>query len=182
MDGDRTTSPFRLAGDGQIIVSLSGGEHALGPRGEICAAMEAFLAQISHSFEPRFGGLTLDGWDSKWTLQGPLVQDYGYLSRKVGLYKAILAERVMYIGKAAEHANGGFRKRLHDYSRNSHSARKTQAGRKMFEHRYELTIETVVTGGDRAGSRIATCLEDLFIERYDPPWNNFGRSKRDALE
>ena len=181
MDRGNGNPLFRLADDGQVIVSLSGREQALGPRDDVCSVMEAFLIEIPHRFEPRFGGFTLDEWDLKWTPEGPLVQDFGRLSPQVGLYKAFLGESLMYIGKATEYANGGFRKRLHDYYRDSDSARKSKAGKKIFEHRAELTIEIIVTGTDRAGSQIATCLEDLFIERYNPSWNNFGRSKRSAL-
>ena|SRR4028118_2190339 len=172
-DGTLTNTMFRLDG-GQVILSLPNGEQVLGPQADVCRSMEAFLAQLSHNFVPRFGGLTFGEWDARWRPEGRLAQDFGRLRKQVGLYKAKHEGRIMYIGKATEHANGGLRKRLHDYSRLSASSRGSFGGRKMYEHREELEIEILVTGEGRAGSQIATCLEDLFVERYEPIWNRAG--------
>jgi excinuclease UvrABC nuclease subunit len=93
----------------------------------------------------------------------------------VGLYRALLDGDVMYIGKAYEHANGGFRKRLADYTRASDSGRRTGAGPRMFEHRDQLMIDVLVTGEDAGAAIAAIQLEHPFINRYDPPWNRVGR-------
>ncbi|MBK8570137.1 MAG: hypothetical protein IPN81_09290 [Nitrosomonadales bacterium] len=42
--------------------------------------------------------------------------DFSNYSKDIGVYRAILNDEVVYIGKATELKNGGFRKRLRDYA------------------------------------------------------------------
>ena len=67
--------------------------------------------------------------------------DFSEYSNDIGLYRAKLDGRIVYIGKATELHNGGFRKRLRDYTRESPSARDYPAGRLMHCHKDELEIE-----------------------------------------
>ena len=46
----------------------------------------------------------------------------------VGLYRHVINGKTMYVGRAIELHNGGFRKRLSDYCRESNSARKHTSG------------------------------------------------------
>jgi hypothetical protein len=66
-----------------------------------------------------------------------------------------LNEEVVYIGRAIELFNGGFRKRLADYRRNSESARKHASGQKMFNNREHLEIDILVTGVNTEAIEVA---------------------------
>lgn len=92
-------------------------------------------------------------------------------NKNVGLYRARLGGRIVYIGKAIEWNNGGFRKRLSDYTRESSSARKHGSGQKMYAHRNELVIELLIVGGDAKAAEITPKLEALMIGKYNPEWN-----------
>ena len=67
--------------------------------------------------------------------------DFSDYYKDIGLYRAILVDKIVYVGKATELNNGGFRKRLRDYTRKSKSARKNPSGKLMNENRGELVIE-----------------------------------------
>ena len=61
-----------------------------------------------------------------WNTLGLLTEDttdFSAYTKDIGVYRAILNGKVVYIGKATELENGGFRKRLRDYTRISTSAR-----------------------------------------------------------
>ena len=52
-----------------------------------------------------------------WVSLGALSEatsEFSDYSRDIGVYRAILNGKVVYIGKATELSNGGFRKRLRD--------------------------------------------------------------------
>ena len=107
-------------------------------------------------------------FERKWICIGPLANaNLRPYNHTIGLYKHIVKGRVMYIGKATEINNGGFRKRLSDYRRDSNSARKHSSGQIIHEHLYEITtyllpIDTIYE---------TTILEKEFIRKYNPPWN-----------
>lgn len=172
--------PFTLhvGTDDLVILNIDGARHTLGPKAAVCVELEKFLASANHNFEARFDGLTVDDWDKRWVDAGRLTGDFGAHRKSVGLYRAILGDKVMYIGKACEHANGGLRKRLADYTRQSDSARKTGAGPLMHSSRNDIDISLLVTGEDGDAARIAEQLERAFIERYSPPWNLIGVSQK----
>jgi excinuclease UvrABC nuclease subunit len=67
--------------------------------------------------------------------------DFSIYSKDIGVYRAILNDEIVYIGKATELENGGFRKRLRDYTRSSASARKYPAGELMYSNRNNVYIE-----------------------------------------
>lgn len=169
---------FEIGSEGDVILALKGHLHPLGTMAEVLPYMEAFLATAEHAFEPRFGGRTVDAWDQCWVPVGPLNGGTASFPTTVGLYRAILNGQIVYIGKGREHANGGLRKRLRDYTRSSDSARRTGAGPRMWENRDGILIELLITGADRAAAFVADQIEGIFIERYDPPWNVTGRGPR----
>ncbi len=74
--------------------------------------------------------------------------DFSKYNHKIGIYKAILNDEIIYIGKATEVYNGGFRKRLRDYTRNSNSARDNITGKKMNENRKDIIIEILIVEGN----------------------------------
>lgn len=120
----------------------------------------------------RYGGKTLIEWDCEWRYAGRLgsmsLTEY---NRYVGLYRAKLNGRIVYIGRAIEWNNGGFRKRLSDYRRDSNSARKHGSGQKMYAHRDELDIELLIVGTDGEAAQLASKLEGLMVGKYNPEWN-----------
>lgn len=122
----------------------------------------------------KIGGKTLDKWDScekkigiLGTLQGEL-SDYNSC---VGIYKAYYKGEVVYIGRAIELNNGGFRKRLTDYIRKSDSARGTNSSSKMNKYKDEIKIGIIIVGNNDEAIQITKQLEKMLIGKYKPEWN-----------
>lgn len=122
-----------------------------------------------------FAGQTAERWDRSWQSLGRLSNiTLGTLStynKSIGLYKAEMNGKVMYIGRAIEHSNGGFRKRLRDYVRDSDSARTHKSGGKMNEHAHQLNISIVVVGNSAEEVDAVKSLEKALVLKYAPPWN-----------
>jgi len=118
------------------------------------------------------GGKSFPEWEAQWQSIGTLNSaDLTPLNKYVGLYRAILDGEIVYIGRAIEYNNGGLRKRLSDYTRDSSSARKHSSGQKMYSHRDQLHMEVNITGDSEEGATTANKLEVLFIGKYKPRWN-----------
>lgn len=78
----------------------------------------------------------------------------------------------MYVGRAIELHNGGFRKRLSDYCRESNSARKHTSGWTINEHSDEITTYILVVGDTEEAIVETKRLEGQFIAYYGfPEWN-----------
>jgi hypothetical protein len=121
---------------------------------------------------PTVGGRTFREWESKWQYVGCLDSiDLSPYSSYVGLYKAELGGKVMYVGRAVEYSNGGIRKRLSDYTRESDSARKHTSGRLMHAHAADLEIYVLLVGRDEEAAEATRKLERYFIGKYSPEWN-----------
>jgi len=131
--------------------------------------------KVNSSGELLFAGQTADRWDRSWQSLGRLSNlSLGTLStynKSIGLYKAEMNGKVMYIGRAIEHSNGGFRKRLRDYVRDSDSARSHKSGGKMNEHAHQLNISIVVVGSSAEEVDAVKSLEKALVLKYAPPWN-----------
>ncbi|MCK9223420.1 MAG: GIY-YIG nuclease family protein [Limnochordia bacterium] len=120
----------------------------------------------------RIGGKTLGEWESSWQPIGILaIASLSKYASFVGLYRARLNGKIVYVGRAVEHSNGGFRKRLSDYRRSSDSARRHKSGQLMNQHADQLYIEILVTGSDAEAARVAVKLEPYFIGLHSPKWN-----------
>lgn len=118
------------------------------------------------------GGKSLNQWEASWNRIGVLSSvDLTPYNSSVGVYRARLDGRVVYIGRAIEYSNGGFRKRLSDYRRQSESARKHSSGQKMNSHNTELEIDIINTGSDEKAANNAKKLEILLVGKYKPDWN-----------
>lgn len=136
------------------------------------AAVEAQERHYQQSKDVIIDGKTINQWESTWQPLGILSDvELAPFNNSVGLYRAKLNGRVVYIGRAVEYSNGGFRKRLSDYRRRSDSARKHSSGQKMNAHSEQLHIDILVTGSDAAGADIAKKLEILLVGKYKPEWN-----------
>lgn len=110
-----------------------------------------------------------------WISLGLLTEtstDFSAYSKDIGIYRAILNGEVVYIGKATELDNGGFRKRLRDYTRFSQSARNYPAGELMYRHRNDIFIEIAVY--ERASKSIVDIAmhEAQLIRETNPKWNS----------
>ena len=77
----------------------------------------------------------------------------------------------MYVGRAIELHNGGFRKRLSDYRRDSDSARKHKSGQLINEHIDQIATDIMIVGNTEEAVQLTNILEDQFIAKYNPPWN-----------
>lgn len=118
------------------------------------------------------GGKTYRQWESGWRYAGRLDNlDLSRYSHSVGLYKAEMNGEVMYVGRAIEYSNGGIRKRLSDYTRDSDSARKHTSGRMMHANASDLSIYILVVGSDASAAEATRKLERYFIAKYSPKWN-----------
>lgn len=125
---------------------------------------------------PTVGGRTFREWESRWQYAGRLDSiDLSRYSSYVGLYKAELNGRVMYVGRAIEYSNGGIRKRLSDYTRESDSARKHTSGRLMHANASDLEIYLLLVGTDEEAAQATRQLERYFIGKYSPEWNKVFR-------
>lgn len=123
------------------------------------------------------GGRSLSSWENEWRYIGRLESaSLTPFNKSVGLYKACLNGKIMYIGRAVEWNNGGFRKRLSDYRRESDSARKHSSGQNMYNNRGNLDIYILITGQDAEAAKIAAVLEKALIGKYNPPWNKMFRN------
>lgn len=118
-------------------------------------------------YEPIVLGVNM----SEWINVGKLDEsdcDFSDYTKKIGVYKAQLDGKIVYIGKATEIKNGGFRKRLRDYNRESNSARNYTAGLKLYDNRtqIEISIMPVATAAE------AAALEKRLIKELKPEWNS----------
>lgn len=116
----------------------------------------------------RFEDKTLSEWDGRWQHIGTLATaKLSQLSSSIGVYRALLEGKVVYVGRAIERHNGGFRKRLRDYTRKSESGRKHRSGQRMHDNANLLEIEVLRT----KSVATAKVLEKHFIAKYRPSWN-----------
>lgn len=115
---------------------------------------------------------SISQWDNEWICIGPLkTVNLTPYNQYVGLYRHVINGKTMYVGRAVEWNNGGFRKRLSDYRRESNSARTHTSGRMIYEHLDEINTYILILGSDAEAAELAKSLEGPFIARYCPPWN-----------
>lgn len=109
---------------------------------------------------------------SKWICLGKLkdanLTPYNHC---VGIYRHVINGKTMYVGRAVELNNGGFRKRLSDYRRSSDSARKHTSGQKIYDNLDDIITYILVVGDTQDAIDETKRLEGYFIAKYNPPWN-----------
>jgi len=116
----------------------------------------------------------------KWIKIGFLDEsdcDFSKYNLNIGVYRAKLDNEIVYIGKATELNNRGFRKRLRDYTRKSDSARNYPSGKKMYENRKKIIIEILIVESSFDGQQKASELEKKFIDEFKPIWNELDKKK-----
>lgn len=115
------------------------------------------------------GDKTVEQWENEWKLLGVLgtladkLDDY---KKVVGVYRAELNGKIVYIGSTFEFYNNGIYKRLMDYIRPEESGRKHSSGQKMYSNKDDIIIYVLVTGDDIYASAIAKALEIILIDNY----------------
>ncbi len=110
-----------------------------------------------------------------WITLGKLTEtstDFSDYRNDIGVYRATLNGEVVYIGKATELNNGGFCKRLRDYTRTSSSARNYPAGELMHRYKNEVLIEIMVFKRSLESIPYIKGLEVQLIKEIQPIWNN----------
>lgn len=118
------------------------------------------------------GGKSLHEWDSSWISIGMLkTADLSPYNHCVGLYRHEINGQIKYVGRAIELYNGGFRKRLSDYRRDSDSARKHTSGKIIHEHLDEIETYILIVGDTPEAVDATRKLEGIFIHKYSPEWN-----------
>lgn len=122
--------------------------------------------------ETKFMGKSVEQWDREWVSIGMLkTADLSPYNHCVGLYRHVISGTTMYVGRAIELNNGGFRKRLSDYRRESNSARKHSSGRTIYEHLDEIETYILVVGNNFEAVEATRKLEGQFVRKYNPQWN-----------
>jgi len=118
---------------------------------------------------------------SNWIKIGILDEsdcDFSEHNFNIGVYRAKLDNEIVYIGKATELNNGGFRKRLRDYTRKNDSARNYPSGKKMYANREKIIIEIFIVEHSSKGQKEATELEKKFIDEFKPIWNKLDNIRK----
>ena len=119
-----------------------------------------------------FGGKTVSEWDCEWQYIGKLKDaNLTPYNSCVGLYRHGVNGTTKYVGRAIQLNNGGFRKRLSDYRRESNSARKHASGRTIYENLDRIETYILVVGNTQEAVEITKKLEGEFVRRYNPEWN-----------
>lgn len=119
-----------------------------------------------------FQNKSVNQWNREWICIGPLkTADLSPYNHCVGLYRHVINGNTMYVGRAIELYNGGFRKRLSDYRRGSDSARTHTSGRLIHEHLDEIVTYLLIVGDDEEAIYTTKVLEGQFVRLYNPPWN-----------
>lgn len=120
---------------------------------------------------PLYGEKTLPEWDRLWVRVPNGLKEYQpKLRHKLGLIRATLNGRVMYIGTGCD-LGGGIAKRLSDFIRDSPSGRNHYAAQKINENRDILDVDVIYTGKSFDGQELARALKTPMIHLHDPEWN-----------
>lgn len=115
---------------------------------------------------------SLSEWDRKWVCIGPLkTANLTPYNHCVGLYRHVINGETVYVGRAIELNNGGFRKRLSDYRRESDSGRIHTSGRLINQNLSKITTYVLVVGDTKEDVETTKELEKLFVKKYNPKWN-----------
>ena len=137
-------------------------------REKLDIAKAKFYGALSSSNEES----TLNSSNLNWINIGPLenanLTPYNHC---VGIYRHVIDGRTMYVGRAIELNNGGFRKRLSDYRRSSDSTRAHTSGQMINKHLSEITTYILIVGDTEEAVELTKKLEGEFIAKYNPPWN-----------
>ena len=120
----------------------------------------------------RLAKKSVEQWDTEWVSIGKLkTANLAPYNHCVGLYRHVVDGETKYVGRAIELNNGGFRKRLSDYRRDSDSARKHTSGRIIHEHLDRIETYILIVGTTEEAVEVTKRIEGVFVRRYNPEWN-----------
>lgn len=120
----------------------------------------------------KFEEVSLEKFNNKWRCIGKLeTANLTPYNKFVGLYRHTIDGKTMYVGRAIELYNGGLRKRLSDYRRESDSARKNKSAKMINDNLSHIITYILVLGDTPEAIDLAKKLEGEFIVKYNPPWN-----------
>ncbi|MBQ8496037.1 MAG: hypothetical protein IJ489_01085 [Clostridia bacterium] len=136
------------------------------------SSIATVASALSFDDSQSYLGKTISGWDTEWISIGYLKNaDLTPYNHCVGLYRHTINGETRYLGRAIELNNGGFRKRLSDYRRDSESARKHQSGQTIYTHLEEIETYILIIGDTEEAVQATKTLEKAFINKYNPDWN-----------
>ena len=95
-------------------------------------------------------------------------EHFDELKKSVGLIKFIYKNQIIHLGKAIEFENGGIKKRIIDFKRDSNSARESCKGAFIYNHQKDIEIETLIAGNDTNAIKNIKILKNLFLIYYNP--------------
>lgn len=118
------------------------------------------------------GGRTVQSWEDDWSrVKNGFKINTPALKMLLGVYRATLDGKIMYIGESVE-INKGLRKRLRDYSRKSDSAIKHTGAQKILEHIDDVECDVIVVGVDEVAKYNTKELKKLLLMLHDPECNS----------
>ena len=136
------------------------------------ANQSAGLSSFAQSEDDTWLGKSFSQWNRECKSIGPLkTANLSPYNHCVGLYRHLVDGEVMYVGRAIELYNGGFRKRLSDYRRENNSARKHQSGSTINAHLDEIETQILIVGSTPEAVEATKQMEPVFIRYYSPEWN-----------
>lgn len=118
------------------------------------------------------GGKTIKEWNRSWKpLEGGFRACHTKLNYSVGLFRAVAGNHIVALGKAVEYNNGGFRKRLADFRRESLSGRNHKFGFFIADHIDYLRAEVLIVGDDYNARKLSETLKPLMVDFHQPSEN-----------
>ena len=84
-----------------------------------------------------------------------------YLNKLVGLYRARWNRKIVYIERAISYNNGGLRKWLTDYVRDSESSRGNSYSSNMNRYKDQLSIDVLIVVENAATAELTKELERI---------------------
>lgn len=121
--------------------------------------------------DPTIGGRTLSEWEREWERKkGGFAVTHNDLRQALGLYRAILGDEVVAIGRAIE-VGRGLNKRLGDLRRSKGSAGGHHLGRMIRKHIDDLELEVLVVGQNPHAAEITKALRREMVRFHQPAWN-----------
>ena len=115
-------------------------------------------------------GRTVADWDEGWEeVTKWRTADTPALRAARGLVRFTWNGEVVAILRASDNQRGMVKK-FSDYIRPSDSSRDHPVGRRIYEHRAELTAHILVTGENKDMERVNIDLKRIMVELYRPTW------------
>lgn len=121
--------------------------------------------------DPKIDGRLLSDWEKDWRRkEGGFAIAHSSLRQELGLYRAVLGDEVVAIGRATE-VGKGLSKRLGDLRREKGSAGAHHIGRMIRKHIDELDLEVLLVGRDHHASEVTKVLRREMNRFHQPAWN-----------